>query len=234
MPASGRIREGHGRPHSGRSPFARVGSARRHGLRRCPIRWLRFHKARGGGFVFTRREPVRLRLSENRVRRVRFRDVRPGAQHRIIERVHRLPAARQSAPLVEAERGEAFQHGRIGCHGFPRREDVAACAPYAHDVDVRRRNAEREREALSVRAVAGNRAREYRDRFRPGGVGNRRPVEPVTARVLRRAGLAGRVARAGAAQRVAAVGRGPDGADHHRSSRCRAGSPPAWGALSLT
>ncbi len=155
-----------------------------------------------------------------------------GMQHQSIECLDRLVAPRQRAPLVEVERSEAFQHGpRIGRN---QRHEGAVCTPHAPDVDLRRRDAAREREALPVRAFAGNQARQPRDRFRAGGVASRRPVEPVTARVLRRAGLAFRGARAGAALRVAAVGRGPDGADHHRSSlvAVRRANAPGIGGIS--
>ena len=151
-----------------------------------------------------------------------------GMQHQSIECLDRLPAPRQRAPLVEVERNEAFQHGRLGYH---QGQECAACTPHARDVDVRRRDAGREREALPVRAFAGNQARQRRDGFRPRAVRGRRPVEPVTARVLRRAGLAFRGARAGAALRVAAVGRGPDGADHHRSFRYPCGAQARGVAL---
>jgi hypothetical protein len=129
----------------------------------------------------------------------------------VIECVHRQRPARECASFVAVDGGELLDRAGLARVRRPQR---AARVSHAADLDLRGRDRGCECETMGGGIGAGNQARQRCDPAGPGRIERRRPVEPVTARVLRRAGLAGRGARAGAALRVAAVGRGPDGAGH--------------------
>jgi hypothetical protein len=148
----------------------------------------------------------------------------------VVELLDRAPPPYPRAPLVAIDRG-AVPDGV----GRAQRLDggLAACAPRAHEIDLRLGDPARQGDAVVVRTVAGDPAGQRLDLVVAGGIAHRR-AQAMAPGVLRRARLAGGGARPGAAAGIAAVGVQPARADRAPAvARCvcsAASSPIAAGA----
>jgi len=155
------------------------------------------------GFVFASRfgRSVGFVFTTLTGRRVGFVSTR--RQVRGLEVADRARAARQRDALVIIDRGEALDAVGRCEHGGPQRAPGVAST---HDVDLRGGDGAGALIVQRVTLLAGDCARQRRDRDEAGRIAACRHVETVAAGVLRRARLAGGAARTGAALRVAPVG----------------------------
>src|SRR5262249_46718858 len=109
--------------------------------------------------------------------------------------------------------GETRSRGRIAGEKFMPR------ASHAEKVELRRRDPAGELEAPRGRARPGDLAPQGGNLVRQGRIAQRRQVQAVAAGVARRDRLAGARSRAGAGERIGAVGLLPRRTGHAASSR---------------
>ncbi|HYQ19580.1 MAG TPA: hypothetical protein VEQ64_03380, partial [Xanthobacteraceae bacterium] len=86
------------------------------------------------------------------------------SRHRRVERADGEFAPRQRAPLIVIDGGEPRDRTRIAdaaAHAIA--HPVAACAPHAHEIDLRRGDAAGEREPLRVGVRPGDLPRQRSD-----------------------------------------------------------------------
>jgi hypothetical protein len=120
-------------------------------------------------------------------------------------------APRQRAPLIAIERHSPNEHGLVqGRSG----KELAAPAPHACHIDLRRRDPPRQLEALRGGIGACNCARQGSHLFRQGGIKPRRPAQAVPERVARGARLALGRLRTPAGAAIGPTGCAPRFADH--------------------
>ena len=101
---------------------------------------------------------------------------------------------------------------------------IAACAPHAHEIDLRRGDAAGERELLGAGVRSGDVPRQRSDVTCIGGIVAHRPAQAVAARVLGRARPARGGDRPPAPACIGAVGDQPPRSGHAVSGRADAGA----------
>ena len=160
------------------------------------------------------------------------------SRHRRVERADGEFAPRQRAPLIVVDGGEPRDRTRIAdaaAHAVAhaRAHAVAACAPHAHEIDLRRRDAAGERELLGAGVRPGDDPRQRSDVACIRGIVAHRPAQAVAARVLGRARPARGGDRPPAPACIGAVGEEPPRSGHAVSWRADAGAgEDAGGATS--
>jgi hypothetical protein len=149
----------------------------------------------------------------------------PRSRHRRIERANGEFAPRQRAPLIVVDGGEPRDHTRIAdAAAHATTHPVAACAPHAHEIDLRRGDAAGKRELLGAGVRPGDCPRQRSDVACIGGIVAHRPAQAVAARVLGRARPARGGDRPPAPASVGAVGDKPPRSGHAVGSRAGAGT----------
>ena len=160
------------------------------------------------------------------------------SRHRRVERADGEFAPRQRAPLIVVDGGEPRDRTRIAdaaaCSRHDRAHAVAACAPHAHEIDLRRGDAAGERELLGAGVRPGDVPRQRSDVACIRGIVAHRPAQAVAARVLGRARPARGGDRPPAPACIGAVGDEPPRSGHAVSWRADAGAgEDADGATSV-
>jgi len=151
------------------------------------------------------------------------------SRRRRAERADGEFAPRQRAPLIVIDGGEPRDRTRTAdaaayavAHAVA--HAVAACAPHAHEIDLRRGDAAGEREPLRVGVRPGDLPRQRSDVACIRRIVAHRPAQAVAARVLGRARPARGGDRPPAPACIGAVGDEPPRTDHAVGSRAGAGT----------
>jgi len=110
-----------------------------------------------------------------------------GGRKRGVEPADCKLAARERTPLVPVERRCPQDRGAIGYLG---REKIPACMPRPQNIELRRRDEARHREAFTPGIGPRNGARQDGKLLRQGRDKRSRPAQAVPARIARRARLA--------------------------------------------
>jgi hypothetical protein len=143
---------------------------------------------------------------------------RERGEDRRVEGADGAQAPREGAALVAVEAREPHERAGVAGIGVENGEKRELGTAHAVEIDHRLGDAAGERMAGGVRRVARHRrldAAGERDHLaRERGLGEHRQGEAVPARIARRDRLAGERSRAGAAQRIAAIGADSCGAGH--------------------
>ena len=141
------------------------------------------------------------------------------SRRRRVERADGEFAPRQRAPLIVIDGGEPRDRTRIAdaaayavAHAVA--HPVAACAPHAHEIDLRRGDAAGERELLGAGVRPGDLPRQRSDVACIRGIVAHRPAQAVAARVLGRARPARGGDRPPAPACIGAVGDEPPRSGH--------------------
>ena len=151
------------------------------------------------------------------------------SRHRRVEGADGELAPRQRAPLIVVDGGEPRDRARIAdaaAHAIAQdtRHAVAARAPHAHEIDLRRRDAAGERKLLGAGVRPGDVPRQRSDVACAGGIVAHRPAQSVAARVLGRARPARFGDRPPAPACIGAVGDKPPRTGHAVSGQADAGA----------
>jgi hypothetical protein len=147
------------------------------------------------------------------------------SRYRRVERPDGEFAPRQRTPLIVVDGGEPHHRTRIAdavAHAVA--HAVAACAPHAHEIDLRRGDAAGERESLGAGVRPGDVPRQRSDVGRESEIAAHRPAQAVAARVLSRARPARGGDRPPAPACIGAVGDKPPRTGHAVSWRAGAGA----------
>ena len=161
------------------------------------------------------------------------------SRRRRVERADGEFAPRQRAPLVVVDGGEprdrtrsadVAAHAVAHANAHANAHAVAACAPHAHEIDLRRGDAAGERELLGAGVRPGDVPRQRGDVACICGIVAHRPAQAVAVRVLGRARPARGGDRPPAPACIGAVGKEPPRSGHAVSWQADAGAAEDAGA----